>query len=438
MINTLEQLLREKKIIIFGAGTRGKRLLHAFRSIGIENQVFCFAVSSELNSSSNIEGIPLYDYKDPRIDRTGSEVLIALADRSEARLVLETLILNGYNNSHLLSDKVWAELEYVQSICYLKTMEKRSICEKQPFEEPGFFHVKIPRSESNTNSMYLWRFYYVAFQREIEKQTEMFPRNRLLEAFEDFYGPYRILEEELKDINQTEKCPQKKSFRIFMARSVYDRFDIPIELPEWLSVIQVGAALTDQRIANLTDDTENNISHMNRDFSEGTAIYWIWKNVMDADYVGLFHYSRHMVIPDNDITRIADTDLDIILTTPMFSGGQIRDFFMPRYVMHLDWELMEESILCRYPEYADSLEQYHQAFCYPGANLSIMKKEIFDEYASFAFKVLLDVAKYYSDRGIVREDRYAGYLLENLTALFAMHNKDKYKIAFTDFNYFKK
>ena len=67
-----------------------------------------------------------------------------------------------------------------------------------------------------------------------------------------------------------------------------------------------------------------------------------------------------------------------------------------------------------------------------------MKKDVFDEYASFAFSVMEQVTGYYRDKGIVRQDRYAGYLMENLLAIFVMHNKDRFKIAYTDFFFAKK
>ena len=224
--------------------------------------------------------------------------------------------------------------------------------------------------------------------------------------------------------------------RVYMTRCAADTYDIDATLPDWVTPIQVGAALTEKRIYDVTDDTGDNISHMNLDYSECTALYWMWRNVHDVDYIGLYHYSRHMNIPDDDIYGIAAAEIDIVVTYPMLSGN-IHDFFVPIHSPEFDWKLMEESISKHYPEYCEDLKKYRDTFCYPGANLSIMRKDIFDEYAEFCFTVMQDITDYYRDREIVREDRYAGYIMENLTALFVMHNRDKYKIAFTDFRYLK-
>ena len=45
------------------------------------------------------------------------------------------------------------------------------------------------------------------------------------------------------------------------------------------------------------DDTGDNISQLNRQFSELTGIYWAWKNydkIGNPEYIGFMHYRRHL------------------------------------------------------------------------------------------------------------------------------------------------
>ena len=55
--------------------------------------------------------------------------------------------------------------------------------------------------------------------------------------------------------------------------------------------LQVGRA-THEDLGYPGDDTGDNISALNCFYSELTGVYWIWKNVHDAEYVGLCHYRR--------------------------------------------------------------------------------------------------------------------------------------------------
>lgn len=68
--------------------------------------------------------------------------------------------------------------------------------------------------------------------------------------------------------------------------------------------IHVGRAISKYKAemaGMIGDDTCENISEKNPAYCEMTAHYWIWKNVKDADYVGLARYKnterRSLIIP---------------------------------------------------------------------------------------------------------------------------------------------
>lgn len=438
MLKSIYDLKKNEYFVnIYGAGVRGKRLLDFFCLAGLKDRIKCFIVKSVGDNESEIDGIPVYSMDDERVDRLQAIIIISLADPEVRDAVFADLIKNGYHRVELLSGAFYEDYYYEQEKRLLSACDARIRIERFSYEEPGFCHILIPVNGEDVSRCYMWRFYYSMLRQEVLEGREYFTKNGLLEDFESCFGEYRLLSDELQQSDAAFGKAEDAVFKIYMTRCVVDRYEPKLEIPEWLIPIQVGAELTEKRFYPVTDNTGDQISNMNRDFSECTAIYWIWKNVHDADYVGLCHYSRFMDISGNDLPKIADMNIDIVLTTPMLVGSPIRDFFAPRYITSLDWTLMEEGVLRHFPEYKDTLEAYHRSCCYPGANITIMRKDIYDSYAEFIFTVMLEVAEYYRERDIVRNDRYAGYLVENLTALFAMHNKDKYKICFTDYLYVK-
>ena len=57
--------------------------------------------------------------------------------------------------------------------------------------------------------------------------------------------------------------------------------------------IQVGKQNTKKNLNILSDDTGDNIAYKNANYCELTALYWIWKNEMQADIIGMCHYRRY-------------------------------------------------------------------------------------------------------------------------------------------------
>ncbi|GAX03826.1 glycosyltransferase [Secundilactobacillus pentosiphilus] len=52
------------------------------------------------------------------------------------------------------------------------------------------------------------------------------------------------------------------------------------------------------------DDEGENISSKNPFFNELTAIYWAWKNLNDAEYIGLVQYRRVFINKDKSIESV--------------------------------------------------------------------------------------------------------------------------------------
>ena len=120
---------------------------------------------------------------------------------------------------------------------------------------------------------------------------------------------YTTLENELPKISgnsRPQKCMHLYNVRCHADKPIF----VNARSFQWEIPIQAGAALTDIKIAKVSDDTGDNISLKNPKYCELTALYWIWKNDM-ADYVGLSHYRRHFDLTEESIERLMKSDIDI-------------------------------------------------------------------------------------------------------------------------------
>ena len=122
------------------------------------------------------------------------------------------------------------------------------------------------------------------------------------------------------------------------------------QTPDWIYPIQAGAALTDIRIARLCDNHGDNISEKNGNYSELSALYWVGKHA-DGDYLGLFHYRRILDVQEEDLYRIKENDIDVILPFPTIHYPSINEHHK-RYLKEQDWEAMVQALAECAPPYA--------------------------------------------------------------------------------------
>lgn len=240
------------------------------------------------------------------------------------------------------------------------------------------------------------------------------------------------------------------SIRVYMARFHRDTpLKDPYDPPEWIYPIQAGAGLTKIRVAELLDNTGDNISGKNRNYSELSALYWIWKNgknqrdrgCCDGDwhdrvyrgecrYTGLFHYRRILDITERDFSRLEEHKIDVVLPYPTIHYPSI-DEHHRRYVKDRDWEAMNEALKELAPEYARSLPGILSQPYFYNYNMFIARETVFQDFCGWLFPVLERTEELSSPKGWERADRYIGYLGENLTTLYFLYHKDKLRTVHT-------
>lgn len=191
-----------------------------------------------------------------------------------------------------------------------------------------------------------------------------------------------------------------------------------------------GIDITDQ--ADFYDNTGDNISGKNPNRCEMTAHYWVWKNRLDTDdeYVGICHYRRMLDLSEDDLRKIKQNDVDVVLPFPMvhYPDSNIHHTW---YVPEPDWELMKRVVAELYPDYAGRFDEVFGASEFYNYNMILAKKEVFADYCAWLYPILDRIEELSEPKGTDRKDRYTAYMSESLETLYFMLNMKKLKIYHT-------
>lgn len=223
---------------------------------------------------------------------------------------------------------------------------------------------------------------------------------------------------------------------IYMAKSVYDRpLSVSYENPPYEKAIQVGAALTGQRLEPgiLTDDTGENISVKNRQFCELTGLYWIWKHAGE-DVIGLSHYRRHFLLPPDWLDRMEKHQIDMILPVPAYIAPSIGENYRERHDAS-DWDFLLSYLQEYDPEAYMWAEKVFSGNLYFTCNMFIMRKEILDQLCGWLFPILEAVADHGGEKEDAYGNRYPGFVSERLMTLYFYMCQKKYRIVYADKNF---
>jgi len=231
---------------------------------------------------------------------------------------------------------------------------------------------------------------------------------------------------------------------IFMARFHKDK-PLSEELAKnsVFQEVQVGASSTSEYLKSfwydrqiLRDDVGDNISDKNCNYSELTALYWIWKHVLcdprngEKNYYGLCHYRRQLDLLPEEIEELRMRDIDVVLPSPLPYEPDISAHHK-RYLSDTDWNAVLQALEDVSPEYRKAVDEvFGQRYLY-NYNLILARKDVLREYCEWLFPILARVEELSVPKGAERSDRYIGYVAENLETLYYMRNRERLRIAHT-------
>lgn len=418
------ELAEKKNVIAYINDPEGEYIVRYMRSNGIQIEAVC----TDLTELVLNEDIPVFPYEEISGRYVESTVILTMNNIYWQRTYITKLRKSGFENIILISDKIMKEMkhDYIKLI-WEEMKAGFSLIETANIERDFYAIQKVQGKNTYRWRIAAWDGY--PYEKEV---LESIKSGKMADNYEkqfpDFsYLPYQEValgDLQNKDVN----------LEVYMAVSHKDKKSKKVSLPSWIIPIQVGKTLTDIRIAEVCDDTGDNISLKNVDYSEGTALYWIWKNTCGQDYIGLFHYRRQMVLGADSLKKL--TNYDALLTIPTFTSKQIKDFFCEHFILEYDWNLMMHYIKEYDVAYYETALKYETEQCYFPCNIFIMRRKHFDELCGFIFDVLEKVDSYYKEIPMIRRDRYLGYLVENLLSIYMMHNAGRLKVAYTDMKFY--
>lgn len=171
--------------------------------------------------------------------------------------------------------------------------------------------------------------------------------------------------------------------------------------------IHSGASKSNFKLGYQEDNEGENISSKNPNYSELTALYWLWKN-NHSSYKGLVHYRRHFSSKrsysefkrGNFKDLLDSATLESLLIKNDIILPKKRQYYIETVRTHYehthygkDLSITEKTIESLYPEYMDSYYRVLNSRSAHMFNMFIMEQEKFDEYCHWLFTILFKVEK---------------------------------------------
>lgn len=193
------------------------------------------------------------------------------------------------------------------------------------------------------------------------------------------------------------------------------------------------------------DNTGDNISNKNANYCELTALYWIWKNLSNVDYIGLLHYRRFFsmslfnsakkrgLLSSQKALSLLNK-YDVILPYPKgWFDTTVKEWFLRTDGKPEALEKLRLVVADLYPEYLDDYDDTMNGYMASYFNMFIMSKEYSDEYCKWLFSILFQLEKQVDLSNYTPlEARIYGFLSERLLNVWIRHNKLKTKYMFVN------
>lgn len=173
--------------------------------------------------------------------------------------------------------------------------------------------------------------------------------------------------------------------------------DTPPYLPVWVG----SAAEKPHGIVHQHNEGEN-IADRNESYCELTALYWAWKNLLDAEYIGLSHYRRYFaerslggapndrIMSEGQYQRILDKHSLIV---PKQRHYWIEtNWSQYAHAHHVeDLALARAIIAQKHPAYVQAFDAVMKRTHGHRFNMFVMRRDLLEAYCAWLFDILFEL-----------------------------------------------
>lgn len=106
--------MTDRKIVIYGAGDYGKRMLQLIRSLGGEVDLFC---QTEVDEGAQVEGVPVVSFATLSKIKERMQIFIAIANKNVSRKIRLRLASVFFDRAEIRDCARWLDKKYLKDDC---------------------------------------------------------------------------------------------------------------------------------------------------------------------------------------------------------------------------------------------------------------------------------------------------------------------------------
>lgn len=420
-------------ILIYGAHLVALEFCRFLIFGGKRDHIIGFAVTKREENPAKLEGFPVKEIDEYREWSEECIIVIAMPQKYHAN-VENYAREKGFKKILTVGMEEMAILKSNQLFLEMADDSKYSFILKECKYDQNWLNITQLFTDSNRYYKFPTLFYKNI--NEVFSEAEKFHFSK---SYQNVLGEYRYLEDIPKNNNVQAEELITEIMHVYMIFSKGDSTKTYLDHHNiWIYPLHVGGRCSEVSIPCLYDDVGDTIADKNGLFAEMTGAYWIWKNIDHVSYKGLCHYRRHFIITEDEIRALKQNRIDVILTIPRYIPYGIANMFLAETpVKKPVFEAMIQALYeCAYEDVELFRLYMKDCFYYPN-NMVIARNKIYDSYCEWIFRILFRMVEIEEKMGYGHaNDRHIAYAAELLTSFYFTKNREKYKIAVTEYQFY--